>query len=864
LAGSWPLTGRGRVSRAVVEQLDEPEPDEPERSVAVRRLLWGYYEGSCTSLLSMVENHMHEFDVVYMTRAMRSLAVTARDQQLPTREIQQIKNDPTFVKLFHRAKASMMEDMSAVTWEACSDMLWSCSILSIYDSELFNAIVQDATTRLHEYSSGGICDLFVGLGLVELCPHASFMQALFRELRLRIPKGFDEKELCTIVYTLMSLDIKNDRIMKLITDHILSKGIHDFEDLTVSWYAYMKVRYWNDELFAPLGRRAVSSISNTNQAKLTMNFLVGSRGLSARVLSGGKFRVATEEVFEGPGPKQPSSFRWQWSDNVACSLVEQVLTFCRIDKVTLSELSLINYCAMRMNLRDDELLLRAARQFASFAPELSSVEIANAMYTFSRQDYTHVDFIYAMLNEVKRRGVAKVDDDDDDTDGPSLCSLMCYSLGACHIRDEEFMGQVAAHVCEKGSMMGMQSLSMIMWAFAVTGCDKNAKPLVSVVLGELSKRQKETRFITKCIILWASALLAGNSCGLSILKVLFSKGFWSGPFTNDSNTCFFMLQVFLSLGAECGIDIEQLRGWTTCQEFYDSVSVDIDCCCNQRRLLSLSERLHDRGISHEKDTVPPVLDGFNEARVRGDIVIESCQLIIEVDRPLRMTIPVGQEEDEDDLDGALALFRTRRRRSELHGRPEEVVPQMRDDVELGYTGPQVFKRRLLRACGWRVVTLRLDENEEYIAEALFKIMFNKGLLSNHKGWLVKSNFSSEEEWMLCEVDEDADLVDMDVEEGFGFPWGLSSIRSSIRFTSDSEVDDKAEEEEDDEGLSMLSDYERDLRRRVTEASEELQRRIVAEQGGDAAASAKCADHLAYHSWHAEQEKNVLREMLASM
>merc|ERR1719464_2406134 len=58
------------------------------------------------------------------------------------------------------------------------------------------------------------------------------------------------------------------------------------------------------------------------------------------------------------------------------------------------------------------------------------------------------------------------------------------------------------------------------------------------------------------------------------------------------------------------------------------------------------------------------------------------------------------------------------------GKPEDVIMIAREAVELPLTGSAAFKRRLLRKCGWRVVTVTFDENEEYIAEAL-NTMANK-------------------------------------------------------------------------------------------------------------------------------------------
>ncbi|CAE8654172.1 unnamed protein product, partial [Polarella glacialis] len=58
------------------------------------------------------------------------------------------------------------------------------------------------------------------------------------------------------------------------------------------------------------------------------------------------------------------------------------------------------------------------------------------------------------------------------------------------------------------------------------------------------------------------------------------------------------------------------------------------------------------------------------------------------------------------------------RQTIVSGDPSDVLSQAKDYVECGLVGSAAFKRRLLRKCGWRVVTVSFDESEEYIADAL--------------------------------------------------------------------------------------------------------------------------------------------------
>merc|ERR1719336_2801425 len=79
----------------------------------------------------------------------------------------------------------------------------------------------------------------------------------------------------------------------------------------------------------------------------------------------------------------------------------------------------------------------------------------------------------------------------------------------------------------------------------------------------------------------------------------------------------------------------------------------------------LAKRLRIQQITHQANTMVPTLDGYREAGMRADIVLENLTLVIEVEGPQRMTIPLDKVMAE--LGG-----------EEVCGKPEDVIMMARE------------------------------------------------------------------------------------------------------------------------------------------------------------------------------------------
>merc|ERR1719464_1763788 len=162
---------------------------------------------------------------------------------------------------------------------------------------------------------------------------------------------------------------------------------------------------------------------------------------------------------------------------------------------------------------------------------------------------------------------------------------------------------------------------------------------------------------------------------------------------------------------------------------------------------------------------------------------------------------------------------------EVCGKPEDVIMIAREAVELPLTGSAAFKRRLLRKCGWRVVTVTFDENEEYIAEAL-TTMAKKNKKRTAGDGIGEG-----------EAEEPEAAVEATASEDFGTQGAMENLAEEFSFT-----DQAAALEE-----SNLSEFEVQMREKHREAVEELKRRIL-EGTGNAAASADFTNHMEYRQW----------------
>uniref|UniRef100_A0A7S0BAJ5 RNA-editing substrate-binding complex 8 protein HEAT repeats domain-containing protein n=1 Tax=Pyrodinium bahamense TaxID=73915 RepID=A0A7S0BAJ5_9DINO len=733
-----------------------------------------------------------------------------------------------------------------------SDLLWACSRLDIFDSELFNEVISDATRRLEMYTAQGISLLVFALGYVGQRPRAVFMQALVRELRSRIDKEFDPQAISNVVYGMMRLGIRDDRLMKIVSEHLLRTGFDEFESLPLVCIAsaYAKLECWNERLFASLGRSVIERLNDLPPRLVVMSalcfaqstaaleessFIMESilkgveprlneftnRDLSTISFAAGKFRQLSEAIDHD----KPRAM-YEAKDPFAKEVIEQVdrRTF---ESFTMQEMNLITYGLMRLQHRDEKFLLKAANQFVKNAAELTSVEIVNALYAFGRLEFVHLQFVHAMVEEVRRRNLV-----------PEMTNLematLAYSLGLCRISVEEIMDAIAVQVVGRARECSGQGLAMVLWSMAVVNAKTHAEPLVSACLEEVSARGTQFDSSSISIIFWSSAILSGTASAVWALKIFFMPGFWSQGL--DERSYAMIYHMYAALRAEAGLAMEELDGWYMCRRIYEEITGANIGQQNQR----LSQRLRMQTIAHLANAMVPALEGFPEAGVRADIVIEKLQLIIEVEGPMRNVIPL------DKAVAAMAEIEGEEGK-EICGRTEEVIAEVRSEIECGLTGSAAFKRRLLRKCGWRVVTVSFDENEEYIADALCKMAEKKEKQDDGVDQEAEGDAEDDDAGAQGSFDEPAAATAPDVAAmaGDSFAGGISLVGDEV-----------VEKEQ------VLSEYEKKVRAKLDLAVEELQRRIL-EERGNAAASSLFSNHLEYRRWQVGLEKDVIKEMLDS-
>lgn len=825
--------------------------DEPERTrasmVIQNRLVT---ESQYQAVLALVEKYLPMFDIVNLTCAMHMCAITVRDHELLTRQIQ---SDPNFVKLFHTVKAAILGDVKKVSPRTAADILWSCARLNIFDSELFSAIVADATTRLEYFSAHGISLIVFALGFIGQRPRASFMQALVRELRARIATEFEPQTIGMIVYGMMRLGIRDDRLMKIVSEQLQRSGLDDFEDLTVSClaFAYAKLEYWDDKTFALLGKRMVATLPELSPRQVVMCSMCFAQSVAVLEESGstmkrieaamldrldefdnrslatfcfavGKFRQLTEVLdFEGRRPK----VRGPSLDPLAIAFQKQV-DKRGIGTFNMAEANLIVYSLMRMKHRDEALLATMALQLARSAPELQTVEIVNVLYAFARLDFLHIELVNAMVGEIKRRDLIR----SSDTTHESIAAI-AYSLGLLHVKEDEVMDTVAAALCERVREFSSQSMSMILWGMAVTNCRNNAEPLISTCLEDMASRVDQFPPMTASIILWASALLTGPASAIWMLQVFFHPNFWAQNFEKPALAMIY--HALAGLQAEAGLNVQDMQGWSSCRACYEELSGQSVGQQNQR----LSDRLRMQNMQHQASAMVPAR-GVREAGMRVDIVIESLNLVIEVEGPTRFCIPLDKLMEKLATPGDAAASEPRK-----YGRPDEVLQDSRSVIECSLSGAAAFKRRLLRKCGWRVATVSFDDNEEYIADALDRMV--------KKNQTAGDNDATTQTGPSPAADRGPDagtkaVPDLDSRiADFALP--------DLTFTGEAVQVEELE----------LSQAELQMRKRHREALKELRRRITQERG-DAAASLAYANHMEYRKWQVGIERQVFREMLATL
>jgi len=808
------------------------------------------------AVLKMVEKYLPKFDVMNMIVAMHQCAVTAKDHSHLKKQIQR---DPAFVKLFHTAKETVLSDVSTLDPQINCDLLWSCARLDIFDSELFSSVVADATQRLEKFKPLDISLLCFALGCVDQKPRMVFMQALVRELRDRVRYEFTQQELSMIVYGMMKLGIRDDRLMGIITEDLKRKGMDGIPSLTVVClaYAYSKLQYWDEEIFATFGQSIMENLGNLEEGEISMSLLayaygtsflqessfimeamlkglelrldqMSNRTLTTLAFAVGKFRYLLQA--NDPGTTGRMRSQYDTEDSTAVMILDQVGRRS-IQAFTMTELSLITYSAMRLKCRNQDFLKDASMQFIKNAAELNEVEIVNMAYAFARLDYIDLNFWSAMVEEIKRRNLLE------EMDTLSM-SVLLYSLGVSHVQVEELMEQAASIVCRRAGDFSAQELTMIMWASAVLKCGSNTEAMVSSVLENILTRIKEFNQLHIATILWASALLSGTASGLWLLKIIFLPGFNTLDWSESQYTMLY--HTLTSLRAEEGLEMQELGIWQVCLTQYEE-----NTALYGRQNIRLADRLRMQGVTHRANAFPPSLDGFNPPGVRADVVIEKLRLIIEVEGPRRMTMPLEQilaefgdtgGDGKDDGQGPV-----------LCGTRDEVLGEARESVEGNLTGSAMFKRRLLRKCGWRVVTVSFDENEEYIADAL------TNMAEASQGGSSEPEEEEEEKAEGQEPAEGEEAPDLDTPAADEVGDVMEEIGGSGGALS--------AEGQEDEG--SMSEYERKLRREHARAFVELKRRLITERG-NAASTDAFSSHLEYKKWQLGIEKEVFKEMVAAL
>lgn len=835
---------------------EEPERNRANQVIQSRLIAEPQYQ----AVLKLVEKYLPKFDVTNMVCAMHMCALTARDHEMLKRQIQ---FDPSFITLFHSLKEQVIGHVDELTTRTCSDLLWSCSRLDIFDSDLFNEIIADASRRLEMYSAQGISLLVFALGYVGQRPRAVFMQALVRELRSRIETEFDQQAISMVIYGMMRLGIRDDRLMKIVTEHMIRTGFDRTEPVSVVCiaFAYSKLEYWNENIFASMGRSLIDCVKDLSPRLMVMSSLCfarsagnlkeshfvmdellrnaekrmqefDNRSLATLAFAAGKYHQLKEEI----ETYKPSSMGMAGltfdSKNSFAEEIAQEVERRTYESFTMSEINLISYSLMRMKTRDEGFLEKVASQFARNAAELTSIEIVNAVYAFGQLEYVHLQFVHAMVVEIKRRNLL------DEMDTLEVATLV-YSLARCRIYEEEIMDKAAVIACKKVHEFEPTAVSMLIWGMAVLNSTTHAEPLVSAILEDFNYRFSSYNSVGAAVIFWSSSLLAGTSSAIWAMKGFFQPGFWSQPFEEKQYSMLY--HMYAALRVEEGICAEDLEGWYMCRRLYEESTGERMGSQNQR----LAERLAMQTISHRANAMVPALKGFREAGVRADIVIEKLQLVIEVEGPQRMTIP---------LDKTMAEIGD----EEVFGTPEEVIQEVRTAVECGLTGSAAFKRRLLRKCGWRVVTVSFDENEEYIADAL-------GTMAKQDDGGDSGAEGTEEEQTAEASGDPEDGQDSGEEstESSEAPKAADAPASSssggtITYTDETITEDSLSDE-----AANSSEYERKVREKHRLAYQELRRRIL-EERGNAAASAAYSNHLEYRRWQVRLEKEVFKEMLAEL
>jgi len=811
----------------------EEVPSRSSSSLIIHHRLGS--ESHYQAVLKLVEEYLPKFDIYNCATALHKFGLNSRDDELATRQIQ---SDPNFIRLFSATKkrALEIETVAKVEPRVLSSILWACARLNIYDSELTKAVAEDAQSRMNQYSPQQIGMIMWALGYSGVRPRPSFIKAMITELQGR--PDFDSHTCMMITYSCMRLGIRDKRVMEAVGRVIIDSNLEDAEPLEVAsyCYAYGKLEYWEKGAFSVIADRVLDTMGDFSPRMFSMSALglaaaaavlegfdetmdklkvmiedrlvdFDHRDLSTIAFAVGRFSKNTQDrriAVEGLEVSSDwTSASADEKENPLVRALKDEVIRRDLESFTMQELNLITYSLMRMENRDAAFLEIAARLFAENAAELMEVEILNILYCYAKCNYLNIALVHRMVQELIRRNSFESFE-------PLHWAILCYSLAFNKVRHEEVMARAALVLCERAREFSPQQISMIMWSMAVLNCRNHAEVLSSAVAEELTKKPATTT-PSLIICLWSCAILAGPAAALHTMKLLLSDDFWDRELNQQHYTMVYYLMA--SWKAELGLSVESLLGHTVCRRCYEEATA-LYMGEQHRRL---SDRLRVQQIPHQANAMAPILDGFGESGVRVDVAINKLKLVIEVEGPQRNTIPLELLTEK--------LIEEDQLRSFSSGDRIDVLGQAREFVECGLNGPAAFKRRLLRLCGWRVVTISFDESEEYIADALKKMM-KKG-----------------------QGDDQATPAPVS-----------DSFPESAAYDSIQDFDPMSIEKPDP---SNISDFEVQLRALHADAMRKLRIQLF-EERGDVASAGSYANFLEYRQWQVGVEKQILAELVASI
>mmetsp|Transcript_5806 Transcript_5806/g.13810 ORF Transcript_5806/g.13810 Transcript_5806/m.13810 type:complete len:990 (-) Transcript_5806:90-3059(-) len=835
--------------------------------------------------LQLVDRHLDRFSLINKVSALVICAREARDSAELDKRL--IKHDPNFVLLFKRIKEEVLQNASTIKPRTLGDILWSSAHLNIFDNLLSEKILEDAKDRLDEYSSPDISYLLFAAGKLGIQPGSLFMQALSREIGRRGYSGFAPNAISMVVYGLARIGLIDRRVLDKTALYIMKcdEEMLDQAAVCTLMYGFAKLDYFDVNLFGKLSRRLVDLKSSLTGRQINMATLACSltvaklqeavyvleelgRAVSERIdefddrfisqyaLAMGRAALVQRE--QGMGNRMqdmPSDNQDPIPNAIIDSVIGKRVLMDRgsqgragssreLKNFALSELNLITYGLMRMQCRNEDYLQRTCLLFSRRAAELTDIELVNVLYAHAKLQFVHIEMIHALLEEIQRRDMLKTFD-------PLQVATVAYSMALYRLRSDWLFDGIVTQMCNNISEYTAQQISMVCWSCAVLNFRPHAEVLASISIEAMVEKWStgDANLRNFMLTLWACTVLAGKSCGLWLLEAILSYRFMD--YMTDETELSMLHQILATLHAELGIATEEMRGAETALKCYQETTDRIG-----RQNDDLSRLLNLKDISHKKNFMVPALPGRVAPLVRGDIIVEKLRLIAEVEGPKRWTLP---------LDKTYELDRN------LMGAPEQVYQEVvhidkdnrspdEDDENpkntiFWATGSAVWKRRILRQCGWKAVSLSFVDQEELFASAL-QTYFQKEEARERRedSKQPEETLDDSKQLTLRDPDEDIDPfgdVDYPADDEDGFREAIPEYTEPPRVRQES--------------TSPMSAYERDLRAAHKRAMEELSQRLEEERGNVAYDGYDGVEsYMDFREWQVKVEIAVLKEMLEEL